>query len=220
MTRDSIELPILAAATNAIVTAKLFAGISDGNLERYRTKWLPILKERRSKAIQMRREGKLVRMVEDAHWDWSKKVAAERAASLVYQSFALECEEETQGLMLLEFTHRSRISPPQHLVYIDYLSVAPWNRPWLDEPQIFKGIGPVLVRHAVGTSIREGFQGRIGLHSLPGAVDFYTRIKMTSFGADPNYHNLNYFEFSIEQANEFLSEKNQKKEDRKEERHV
>lgn len=38
-----------------------------------------------------------------------------------------------------------------------------------------RGVGTALVTAAVALSEDEGFKGRIGLHSLPQAEDFYRR---------------------------------------------
>ncbi|VTR96316.1 Uncharacterized protein OS=Methylomonas sp. FJG1 GN=JT25_10440 PE=4 SV=1 [Gemmata massiliana] len=37
--------------------------------------------------------------------------------------------------------------------------------------------------------------GRVGLHSLPQAEDFYNRCGMTRIGPDPHYYDLVYFEY-------------------------
>mgnify|MGYP001574334861 FL=1 len=63
----------------------------------------------------------------------------------------------------------------------------------------------MLLLAAVQLSLDEEFQGRIGLHSLPQADDFYsTKCGMTSLGRDGRYQNLTYFEMTREQAAEFL----------------
>jgi hypothetical protein len=61
----------------------------------------------------------------------------------------------------------------QAALYIDFLENAPWNvRPLTDEP-LFGGVGMVLMRAAVTLSVDEGFHGRVGLHSLRQAEEFY-----------------------------------------------
>jgi hypothetical protein len=37
--------------------------------------------------------------------------------------------------------------------------------------------------------------GRVGLHSLPQAEDFYSRCGMTRIGPDPSDNDLVYFEY-------------------------
>jgi len=133
----------------------------------------------------------------------------EHRAPLGFRSCAVEVKSETEGLMQVELaTHRSHANKNLNLAYVDYISVAPWNRPWPEQPKRFKGIGSILLREAVSTSIEEGFRGRIGLHALPGAVTWYRdQLKMEAFGTDPNYQGLHYFEFTEDQARRFMDGK-------------
>lgn len=191
------------------VAATLFFGIADRNLEHYEQKWLPELLRRRREAAKLRKAGHEIAVVEDAHWDWAKKMLREHRAPLGFRSCAVEVNGETEGLMQVELaTHRSRANKYLNLAYVGYISIAPWNRPWPEQLQRFKGIGSILLREAIRTSMDEGFRGRIGLHALPGAVTWYRdKLKMKAFGADPDYQGLHYFEFTEEQAKRFMGEK-------------
>jgi hypothetical protein len=63
-----------------------------------------------------------------------------------------------------------------------------------DTPR-FGGIGVRLIEAAVRLSIDEGFQGRVGLHSLPQAEAFYRGpCRMACLGADASYQGLPYYE--------------------------
>jgi hypothetical protein len=88
-----------------------------------------------------------------------------------------------------------------HLVYIEYLEAAPWNR---GTDQELKGIGTVLMAAAIQLSINEGNHGRIGLHSLPQADTFYKdRCGMIDIGPDFFYNTeypLRYFEMTEKQS--------------------
>ena len=57
---------------------------------------------------------------------------------------------------------------------------------------------------AVELSLQEEFRGRIALHSLPQADEFY-RVKcgMSPLCKDTKYENLTYFEMTPEQAQAF-----------------
>ena len=58
---------------------------------------------------------------------------------------------------------------------------------------------------AVRQSVDEGFQGRLGLHSLPQAERFYQdQFGMTPVKRDSDKHNLLYLELSAEQAARLL----------------
>jgi hypothetical protein len=142
------------------------------------------------------------------HWDWRRKTTA-LAGQLSYRSFAIECLGETQGLMIVNTTKRCHI-PEQlnkHLVYVDYLEVAPWNRRRVEGLSSYRGVGSVLVAAAIQLSMEEGNHGRVGLHSLPQAETFYRdRCGMTDLGPDTSYprFSLRYFEMTEDQARSFM----------------
>ena len=82
---------------------------------------------------------------------------------------------------------------------------APWNLKGASAPPRFMGIGTVLIAEAVRLSLEMGLEGRVGLHSLPQAESFYkNRCRMTEFGADPGYYDLTYFEYTGQQATDWL----------------
>lgn len=111
--------------------------------------------------------------------------------------------------MIVNTIKRCRISSQanKHLVYVEYLEVAPWNRRLAAGGTTYKGVGKVLIAAAIQLSIDEGNRGRIGLHSLPQADDFYNRCGMTDLGPDAAYPKfpLRYFEMTEAQAKSFLS---------------
>lgn len=182
-------------ASGGLVPADLHDSILPRHLDDHEQHWKPLI------ALQATQHG---------HWDWRKKMS-HYSAQLSYQSFAIECLGQTQGLMIVNTMKRCRIPSQanQHLVYIEYLEAAPWNR---GETPIHKGIGTVLVAAAIQLSIDEGNQGRIGLHSLPQADSFYRdRCGMTDLGPDVSYDPkfpLRYFEMTGAQAVRYLKGRN------------
>ena len=125
------------------------------------------------------------------------------------QGFSVVCDELTQGMMFVDtVTRRCKLpnQSGQHLVYVDFIENAPWNRrELLFDPPRYRGIGTILMRAAMELSISEEFKGRIGLHSLPQANAFYANTcGMTDLGADETYQGLRYFEATVEQAEAFL----------------
>ena len=141
--------------------------------------------------------GYSLRGYEHSHWDWERKFRWRTPEARV---FALECYGETQGLMfiLMGITNRLHRLP---LLYVDYLASAPWNLP----PGRFKGCGSVLLQQAIIESQAQGWEGRIGLHSLPQAEGFYQNCGMIDFGTDNSYEGLSYFEMGTTQADAFLN---------------
>src|SRR5271156_6187957 len=109
-----------------------------------------------------------------------------------------------EGGLIPPISGQSPSQAGKPLVYLDYLEVAPWNRPDFGPVPRLRGVGSALITAAVALSDEEGFKGRLGLHSLPQADAFYRKIGMTDLGPDPAYQNLRYFEMTVEQARTFL----------------
>ena len=172
--------------------------------------WRPVLEakiEELKRTGPLTREGVAANNVGDAHWRWHEKVH-QRTGHLQWESCAVRCDGRTQGLMYLDLLRRCRLPSQQnlHMVYIDMLATAPWNRPILTPQPKYRGVGGVLMAEAIFHSDDEGFGGRIGLHSLPQSEEFYrTQWKMESLGPDTSFGGLVYFELTTERATEFLS---------------
>ena len=136
---------------------------------------------------------------EDEYWDW---VAKSRRATLLPgdELYAIECDGVTQGLMTIDvLKKRCQIESQlrRRLVYIRALATAPWNRPAITNPPTYKGVGGNLIDFAIARSYELGYQGRIGLHALPGALGFYRKLRvgLLDCGPDPEEpDNLTYFE--------------------------
>lgn len=98
--------------------------------------------------------------------------------------------------------------PLQELVYVEYVETAPWNWPLprINQEPRSRAVGPQLFEMAIRWSKQIGFKGRVGLHSLPQAEEFYRdRCRMTDLELDRAYQNLRYFEMTQTQAENYLS---------------
>ncbi len=156
--------------------------MSDRHLEDFETIWQGIL----SATDQPDR---------DWRWDYKGRQADRDAR---YETYAIEVEEMTQGLMFLEtLWHRSQLPQRHRLVYVEALAAAPWNRQLLEDPPYFRGIGRTLLLFARQRSLELNYGGRIGLHALPGSEGFYRRNQMPEYEADPHKEGLVYFEYGI-----------------------
>ena len=189
--------------------ADIVSPIGAAHIACYTSDWLPMLQ---SKVDELKQAGRYTlpalaeNNVEDAHWEWSKK-ALERAGELQWNSYAVQCGQRTQGLMYVNLIPRCRLPEQvgEHMVTIDLLATAPWNRPNLAQSPVYRGVGGLLMTEAILLSRDEGFGGRIGLHALPRAANFYrTQWCMESLGADPHYGDLHYFELTAERAADLL----------------
>lgn len=195
---------LLEKRSGKTVTADLVEGIGENELLSVEAEWKPVVSARLAELV--RQEAPWSEWPESWHWDWRKKIDRVRSL-LAFRSFALVCDGQVQGLMLLAMAgHSCRITEQakKDLVYVDYLETAPWNRKAIIAPPRFGGVGTVMIRAAIEVSHEQGFHGRIGLHSLPTAEQFYAdACRMTDLGCDENYQRLRYFEMTAAQADAF-----------------
>jgi hypothetical protein len=141
--------------------------------------------------------------LEHEHWDWRNK--ADRIEAGQAMLLAIECAGDVQGVMaVLRIPQLARLGEGS-VVYVDYVETAPWNLKGFTTPPRFVGVGTLLIAEAVRLSLETGLYGRVGLHSLPQAEAFYTRCTMTRVGPDPSYYDLTCFEFTGQQATDWLA---------------
>lgn len=134
---------------------------------------------------------------EDKYWDWIFKLRY-IANQENLEGYAVECENTTQGLMIIETQmHGSRLNIGKRLVYVDGIATAPTNRIEIQRPPQFKGVGQALLNFARIRSVELGYEGRVGLHSLPRSVGFYEKQNMFNCGPEEDYDNLVYFEYGV-----------------------
>lgn len=112
---------------------------------------------------------------EDSHWSWIDKIF--KLSTPNYKRLALECEAITQGLMILKLDcYRSLLESTKNLVYVDYLTICPWNRRSIENSPKYKGVGSSLIKFAIQHSFDLDYKGRIGLYSLPGTENFHSKF--------------------------------------------
>ena len=108
--------------------------------------WVPEL----FKAVQrLRRAGvERRRWPQSRHWHWRKKVVALQGM-LANPGFSIVCDGLTQGMMIVDAVkYRGRLDDQrgQHLVYVEFIENAPWNRAELFDPPRYRGVGSILIR--------------------------------------------------------------------------
>lgn len=188
-----------------LVEATLLDGLDRAEVEGAEGQWIPFLQEQlqKLKARGISKE----KWPEHSHWDWRQKYEATEGL-LAYRMFGIECLSRMQGMMLVKTAGKTcRIVSQRNkpLVYVHFLAAAPWNLPSIVSEPRFALVGSVMIAAAIHLSLAEEFSGRVGLHSLPQADDWYSRgCGMTDLGPDPAVQNLRYFEMTPEQAAEFL----------------
>ncbi|WP_431015479.1 GNAT family N-acetyltransferase [Bradyrhizobium pachyrhizi] len=203
MTANVSKIYLLDVATDGSVEAELSDAIEQAQLDDWQTKWRPALLTTLQELV--RKGVPFDQWPQSWHWDWSKKTARVQGL-LAFRGFSIVAQSETQGLAQVDLTKAAREANQRGkpLVYLEYLEVAPWNRPDLGNAPRLRGVGTALITAAVALSEDEGFKGRLGLHSLPQADNFYRKIGMTDLGQDAAYQNLRYFEMTSEQARAFF----------------
>lgn len=206
---SSIPTQLVRADSRTLVTATLHLGLTAEALFETEQAWGPFRREAVRRLIQNGHPPDQI--PRHWHWDWGRK--SDKLNYLAYRCYGVECERRMEGLMLVALEGpqaRARLAPDagKSLVYVDYLEAAPWNvKPLVDSP-LFAGIGMLLMRVAVQASLDEGFKGRVGLHALPQAEEFYRdKCGMACLGADPDYQKLSYYELTAEAAKRFVTTK-------------
>lgn len=166
-------------ANRPFIRASIYQGYPAPELEAIEASWA---EEREMAAVRG------LAPLEHAHWDWRNKADSVEAGR--HMLVAIECDGKVQGLMAVLRLPRPARLGDGYVVYVDYLEAAPWNlKSSADSPR-FLGVGTVLIAEAVRISVEEGFEGRVGLHSLPQAEAFYDKCRMTRLGEDPTYYDL------------------------------
>ncbi len=199
------DIYLLDARTGKATKATLSSGIGKPQLDDWENHWLPALWRG---MLEQKRLNAPIKdwWQESQRWDWKDKTA--RIQGLIaYQAFHVACDGRTQGMMQVDLTKTANQNEQKGkpLVYVKYLETAPWNRSSLYKPPYYHGVGTALIAAAITLSISEGYKGRIGLHALPQAEDFYAnKCGMTDLGVDPSVEGLRYFEMTEEQAQSFL----------------
>jgi hypothetical protein len=195
--------------TRQDVEADFIDQVEQGQIEAAMNAWKPVTEE----ALRRMAEAgvPVEQRPQHGHWDWRRK-HANLAKYLRYQFLGIECDNEMQGLCLIQTAGMFCRIPSQldkGLVYIQFLETAPWNSPMIVDQPRYALTGSMLLAGAIEISIDLDFKGCIGLHALPQAEGFYSKAaRMTDLGIDDidDYHRgLRYFEMTQEQAINFMN---------------
>jgi hypothetical protein len=197
---------LLDRKTGLLVEAHLIDGLTREDVEKAEAIWKPFL----DKHIKRMEEAGIPKnqWPQHRHWNWREKYDVAEREYLSHHILGIECQSQIQGLMLVLTAGKNSLIEGQRgkpIVYVHFLAAAPWNLASIVGEPHFSLVGSILLAAAIHLSIEEEFQGRIGLHSLPQADDWYKNAcGMTDLGPDQTVQNLRYFEMTPEQASEFL----------------
>lgn len=144
-----------------------------------------------------------------SHWDWSWKsgVYGDNCQLLTIYTFHNKLQI-VLGLLLYDLLPRISNYTRKWVTYVEFIESAPWNITELPSPapRPIRGVGVNLIRAAVLASLEMGLDGRVGLSAIkrPRSLDFYLRHGMTPLGSQHESEDLEYFEYTEDNAKAFL----------------
>lgn len=136
----------------------------------------------------------------DYLWDWeAKKRIYVQTDIAPHECWVLTAYGDVQGLILLTDAnqYRAQHNERQKVVYVRYISSAPWNRTppkSLMERPAFKRVGAALLAFAGKRSRALNCGGYVSLHALPGTESYYETLGLRNCGPDSEQDGLVYFE--------------------------
>jgi len=167
----AVGVPLLQRKTGHVVKAELLAA-DEIDFEAQHAQWSQWMGCYKGRGDQG-----------DAHWIWRSLLEDERKFSGSTTCYALRANGFYQGLMITGVAEQANLAagPSEQLLYINYLASAPWNRSDFrtyrkkQPPVKIGGVGLFFILYAIQLSGQQGMSGRVGLHALAGAIDFYVR---------------------------------------------
>ena len=119
--------------------AELCDAITEQHLTDWEREWAPALQKG---LLRLRRTGAdRSHRPQNLHWNWHRKAETLQGV-LARTGFSIVCDGLTQGMMIVDTVRkRCRIGDQRgmHLVYVEFLESAPWNRGQLFDPPRYRG---------------------------------------------------------------------------------
>jgi hypothetical protein len=207
-----VPVQIVDLSRGAIVDAEMFDDVTFDHFVQTQREWRPMVVEATRRMIARGVPPEL----QPTHWHWNWENKSVQLGQFGISFYGIEFAGQLQGLMKVDLAKYSARIPTQkgaELAYIDYLEAAPWNHREitleLGESRRFAAVGTNLYAAALRLSQQAGFEGRVGLHSLPHpqTEQFYQKTcKMIPLERDATKQNLLYFETTPQMAELFISE--------------
>jgi hypothetical protein len=207
-----VPVQILELSTGAFVGAELTDEVTMDHFIETQRDWRPMVVDATRSMVLRDVDPKL--QPRHWHWNWENKEVQLKQFGVSF--YGIEYGGQLQGLMKVDLAKHAARIPTQTgegLAYIDYLEVAPWNireiASELGREQRFGVVGANLYAAAVLLSLEAGFEGRVGLHSLPHpkTEQFYQKTcRMLPLERDKAKEDLLYLETTPELAELFLTE--------------
>lgn len=207
-----VPVQILELSTGAFVDAELSDEVTMDHFIETQRDWRPMVVAATKSMVLRGVDSKL----QPRHWRWNWENKEVQLKQFGVSFYGIEYAGQLQGLMKVDLAKHSARIPTQTgegVAYVDYLEVAPWNireiASELGQEQRFGVVGVNLYAAAVLLSQEAGFEGRVGLHSLPHpkTEQFYQKTcRMLPLQRDKAKEDLLYLETTPELAELFLTE--------------
>lgn len=148
-------------------------------------------------------------MIEDMHWKWNEK-SKRHQSDKSYRMFSFIVNDSMQATCLIHQPKKSVLQDGD-IFYVEYISVAPWNRKMKIVPRVYQGIGTILLANVLKYAINElNLKPGFSLSSLPQATGYYESLGMERYKSKDEYYNgvlaLAFYETPHEKAIELLGE--------------
>lgn len=168
-------------AASEIIPGSLILKMDDKSLGQQEAHWKPNLGEE-----------------DDLNWNWREFVAGREteygfSPDQFLEGWALWHDAMVQGMMILSGPHIcvSQEHVGKRAVYVEYLAIAPWNRPsvrnkghCLEISRLTK-VGTALLTHAILRSQALTMDGRVALESIQSAKQRYREMFLRECGREP-----------------------------------
>lgn len=203
---------IAEGSTRKPVEAVLIDGVTQNEALAADAVWMPYLTNLMNEAVKQGLTPE--ELPEHWHWQWTTKAALLPPDA---RHFGIECGGQIQGMMIALTIGKHCVHPQQKnlpLVYVDYIAAAPWNLgkflKKVGEQPRYREVGRVLMTTAITLSRDLGYDGRIGLHSLPQTNSFYENtcgmlpLGEDTFNSPHGSYTLSYYEMTPAAANDYI----------------
>ena len=146
----------------------------------WKENWLELIQQIEQAEPDLTKQVEILETIstEDSHWRWFDKAIGYSTDE--YEWFHLHADGKPQAACVIYHPKSSALEAGD-IFYVEFVAVAPWNRPCKIRPREFKGLGEILLRAAQRFAVKE-LKLRPGfcLHSLSKAEGFYMKLKMVN----------------------------------------
>lgn len=132
-------------------------------------------------------------VMQDIHWSWFRKSA--KFDTPEYEWFYITADKGVQGVCLI-YHPKPSVLENGDIFYVEFVSVAPWNRTTKINDRQYEKIGTTLLKAASQFAVNQlNLKPGFSLHSLPQSETYYAHQGMTEIPGHEK-ENLKFFEMT------------------------